>query len=301
MTETNLQKLKELNFRQAGICWIGKVDDCYYSIKDKQDSEDQLLVTITLAPNENKSKLIECFDQLQKDGVIAEYSLDKNDINILFNESGSQYIDDFLTGISKEIKNIEGVNTCSSCDSTEGLAFYTNGTVHSLLCEECGKNVLTQLEEEKNKNTNYLTGFLASIAGALVGSVLWIFLGAIGFFASIAGLLIAFGAFKGYEMAKGKLTRFGIVLNVISILFGFIFAQYIVIYIIFKKETPDINFLMYILATPMIFSDPEILKAVLQDMGLGFIFIVLGTYKKITDSYSAAKNSENLTIEKIEF
>lgn len=301
MTETNLQKLNDFNFKQIGITWIGKIDDYYFSIEDVQDSEERLLISIQIEPNENKSKFIEYLDKSQKDGLISEYNLDKNEINILFNENSSQYVDDFLNNVCSVLKEIDAINICTNCECTENLAFYTNGVKTQLLCETCGKNVLTQLENEKNKDTNYLKGFLASLAGAMVGSVLWIVLGAIGFVASIAGFLIALGAFTGYEKVKGKLTRKGIVLNVIAILIAFLFAQYAVIYIILRKDSPDWSILVYIFATPMLFSNPEFLKAVLQDMGLGLLFVVLGTYRKISENYKNAKNAENLTIEKIEF
>ena len=172
--------------------------------------------------------------------------------------------------------------------------------MYSLLCESCGTNVIDQFEKDKLAKNNYIKGFLASLIGALIGSAIWIIIGALGFFASIAGLAISYCAFKGYEIAKGKLTRKGIILNVIAIVIAFLFAQYAVLFIQFMKEFENMDLLGFIILTPVIFSDLEFVKSLLPDIGLGILFAFLGTYRTIINNYKSAKNAENIKVEKIE-
>ncbi|MBP5520558.1 MAG: hypothetical protein J6X84_08275 [Treponema sp.] len=300
MTDINAEKLKNLNFKNFGLNWIGKIENYFFTVQDKLDSENQLIIYFNLAPNNNRSKLFEYFDALQSKTIISEYSMDKNEIRLLYTESLDSGVDEILKEIVEKLKEIEGKNICDYCDETEFLSFYTNGTVHSLLCPKCAENVINKVEQEKKTHKNYVKGFFACLLGALIGSVLWILIGALGFFASIAGLAISICAFKGYAIAKGKLTRFGIVLNVIAILIAFIFAQYSVLFIQISKEIENLTIPGFLAITPVLFSNAEFLKALLPDIGFGLLFIFLGAYRTVLNNLKSAKDAENFKVEKVE-
>jgi len=102
-------------------------------------------------------------------------------------------------------------------------------------------------------------------------------------------------------IAKGKLSRKGIVLIVIAIIIAFLFAQYAVLFIQFMKEFEDMTLLKFIIVTPYIFADMEVIKALLPDMGLGILFAFLGTYRTIINNYRFAKNAENDKVGRIVF
>ncbi len=300
MNEKNVEKLNELSFKNIGINWIGKIDGVYFSIEDKQDSENELLVSLNLAQNASKGKLLEYFDELQVNNKIVEYNLNKNKLEIIYVEQDDDDVAGFLGMIVSKFKEIDGACTCDNCNNTENLSFYTNGYVASLLCETCGTNVMNQFEKEKAQDTNYIRGFFASLIGALIGSTVWIIIGVLGFVASIAGLAISYCAFKGYEIANGKFTRKGIILNIITIVLAFIFAQYAGLYIDFLKEYENLSLYKFIRVTPYLFSDFEFIKTVLPNFGLGILFAFLGTYRTIINKYKSAKNAENFKIEKLD-
>ncbi len=300
MTDINAEKLKNLNFKNFGLNWIGKIENYFFTVQDKLDSENQLIIYFNLAPNNNRSKLFEYFDALQSKTIISEYSMDKNEIRLLYTESLDSGVDEILKEIVEKLKEIEGKNICDYCEETEFLSFYTNGTVHSLLCPKCAESVINKVEQEKKTHKNYVKGFFACLLGALIGSVLWILIGALGFFASIAGLAISICAFKGYAIAKGKLTRFGIVLNVIAILIAFIFAQYSVLFIQISKEIENLTIPGFLAITPVLFSSAEFLKALLPDIGFGLLFIFLGAYRTVLNNLKSAKDAENFKVEKVE-
>jgi len=301
LNQINTEKLDNLNFKQIGINRIGKIENYFFDIEDKQDSENELVISINFAPNEKKSKLFEYFDELQKRSLISEYTLDKKNITVLFVENAELTIEDFLKDIVLKNKEIDGKCICQNCDSTEALSFYSDGKNYSLLCEKCGTDVINKFENDRKKKGNYLKGFIFSLAGALIGSAIWILIGAFGFFASIAGLAISYCAFKGYEIAQGKFTRKGIILNVIAIVIAFVFAQYAGLFLDFFKEYPTMKISDFLYITPIFLRDLEFMKALLPNIGLGILFIFLGTYRMIINNYKSAKNTENITIEKVDF
>lgn len=301
MTDENVQILTDLNFRKIDINWVGKIDNYFFDVLDKQDSEDQLVISFIFAPNENKSKIFEYLDVLQSEKVISDYELNKNTITINFLESGTEKLNIFLKKIADNLNNIGMECKCSNCDNTNDLNFYTNGSVSLLLCNDCANDVKTKLAEEEKRSSYYVKGFFASLIGALIGSIVWIILGAIGFIASIAGLAIAYCAFFGYSRFGGKVSKTGVILTVFSIVIAFLFAEYIGLGIDFIKAVDGATMLDYIFYTPVILSDVELIKSILPDLGFGVLFAFLGSNRTIRDNLNRAKAGTGFSFEKIDF
>ena len=306
MNDENRENLTAKGFKQVGIDWLGTQGKYYFDVQDKQDSETQLEVSFSLAPNTEKNKLFEYLDTMQKDQVISDYSMADSKVRATYNESTEREIGTFIKGLAEKLEEIDARCVCSSCSNTEDLAYYASETSHALLCEDCARKAMNDLEADKAGKGNYIQGFLASLAGAIIGSFFWIVIGALGFVASIAGFAIAWCAFTGYAFAKGKLTKKGIVLNVVAIVIAFIFAQYAGLFIDFLKEVesvkghPILALRVFLLITPEMLSDGEFVKELLPNIGLGLLFAFLGTYRMIANNFKTAKAQENLKIEKID-
>ena len=79
---------------------------------------------------------------------------------------------------------------------------------------------LAMLEQQNAQKTENLAG---GIAGALIGSLLGVvcivLLSQLGYVAAISGVLMAVGVLKGYEKLGGKLTKKGIVISMIIMVF----------------------------------------------------------------------------------
>ena len=297
MNESNLDKLTGAGFKKIGASLVGKIDGYFFTVTDRIDAENETDISINLAQNDERSKFLEFLD---KEEHFKEYSIDKNNISITFKEDAGKDIVDALNDAAAKLSDIGALCICGSCDSTDNLGVYSNGTLHSILCDKCGEGVLKTFDEEKNRKGNYVKGFFASLIGALLGSLLWILIGMAGFYASIAGLAISFCAFKGYEMAGAKVSKTGVIINVITILIAFLFAQHVGLYIELHKEIPELTFSMFILNTHLILSDSDVLRYVLPNMGLGFLFVALGAYRTIANNFDAAKQAAGFKIEKVE-
>ena len=303
MKEINIKKLQDAGFKQFDSEYIGKVNNYFFSIKDNQASEDLLYVTISIAPSESKNILFKYLDDLQKDNKIDDYELTKNEIKIALVEDSIYTIDIFLSDLSKVLEEIEAKNICNFCENTENIDLYVSSKVHSFLCQSCGEKLLTDLQEEKNIKPKYLLGFFASLVGALIGSVVWVVLGMLGFIASLAGYAIAYGAFYAYKKVNSKYTKLAIILNVVAIIIAFLFAQYsgIVFEVLREYKAGGITFSDAILYTNYLFTNKEFIVALLPDFGFGILFAFLGSFRTIKDNYTSAKEEENFYIEKVDF
>lgn len=303
MKEINIKKLQDAGFKQFDSEYIGKVNNYFFSIKDNQASEDLLYVTISIAPSESKNILFKYLDDLQKDNKIDDYELTKNEIKIALVEDSICTIDIFLSDLSKVLEEIDAKNICNFCENTENIDLYVSSKVHSFLCQSCGEKLLTDLQEEKNIKPKYLLGFFASLVGALIGSVVWVVLGMLGFIASLAGYAIAYGAFYAYKKVNSKYTKLAIILNVVAIIIAFLFAQYsgIVFEVLREYKADGITFSDAILYTNYLFTNKEFIVALLPDFGFGILFAFLGSFRTIKDNYTSAKEEENFYIEKVDF
>ena len=143
------------------------------------------------------------------------------------------------------LKEVNASNVCSNCKSRFSVNFYDVNHSVSLLCDSCFDTINKTIQNNKENPNNYFLGFICCLLGSIIGSIVWIGLGAVGFYASIAGLAIAVAAFYGYKIGKGKYTKIGIVINVITILAGVFFAEFIGLYIEIAKELRDPNFFVF--------------------------------------------------------
>lgn len=302
MNEANYGFLEWMNFKNVGDSWIGKRGGYYYKVLEGDNAENAMNVAFSVNSDATKAAIVETLDELQARKIVAGYTVEDAAFRIAFNGSDPQYtLVDFLDGLSGKLSEAGARNVCESCGSQSFVDFYTNGATSNLLCAGCFRGIEDRLRKEADAPNRYAIGFLCSLIGALIGSVAWIAIGAIGFYASIAGYAIAFAAFKGYSMGKGKNTPVGIALTVVSIVVALAFAQYVGLFIEFFKEYPELTVPAFVYATPALFSDPELLRALLPDIGLGLLFAVLGTYRTIKSNLQVASASERLTVEKVMF
>lgn len=136
---------------------------------------------------------------------------------------------------------------------------------------------------------NYFPGILGSLVGALLGSVIWILIGLLNFYASIAGFAIAYASFHGYKVMKGKNTKIGVLINIAAILVAILFAEYIGVFIELTRQFPDLSFSRFLSATPILLKDNEFMVSVLPNLGLGLLFAALGCFRLIRGSLASAR------------
>ncbi len=72
--------------------------------------------------------------------------------------------------------------------------------------------------QRKERRENVAAGIVGAFLGALLGVVCTIFIGQMGYIASISGLVMAVGALKGYELLGGALSKKGAVISSVLIL-----------------------------------------------------------------------------------
>jgi hypothetical protein len=296
MKEETMNGLVKMNFLKNGDSWVGKYKGYFFKLNE---TPDYVEILCTFSTNEIVSDLTDFLNGLQQDNSIGIYSLENNYCTIRYGDTQSKPILDLMSDLSSKFAQIGLHNKCERCNSFSFLDFYKKDTSTELLCDDCYRDVEKKAKAIEEMPSNYVAGLLSSFLGAMIGSVLWIVIGALGFYASIAGYAIAYMSFKGYDIAKGKKTITGILINVFSITTALLIAQYIGLYIDLLKEFPGFEVIQFLQITPLLFSNSEFVIGLLPNIGLGLLFALLGVYRTIKDNYHKAKSMQISKFEKI--
>lgn len=299
---TILEMLEAHSFKKNCNYYCGKINDFFTSAVEISNAKaDYVRVTFPCKINKPKGRLVDLLDNYKKNKIIENYSYTDTSFFIDFSANCTgELAKDVLLETTTFLKELETNSICEICQNPEELFFYGTNKGPFILCPDCAEKTKNDLLAHKNRNTNYIKGFFGSLIGAIIGSAVWIILGLAGFYASIAGFAIAYAAFWGYNFMKGKGTKVGVVINIITILIASFFAQYIDIFLDLTRAYPEITFPVYVYNTPELFTDLAFLKSLLPSFLLGLLFAFLGSNKIIRTTLAVANQMGQAHIEKIE-
>lgn len=298
--------------------WYGIVNGIYYILqKTVVDSQPVYSLTSEYECSSLLGSVIDFVENAKREdeNLIYKYSITQEKLYVNFyaqkkdidykagdSDSTSEFnaskIEDFIESFSGKLKALDVKNTCVHCGNQNYLYFYKYNKGISVMCENCGENLRNQITVEQNVKNNYFKGFIGSLIGAVIGSVVWVLLSYAGWVASIAGYAIAFCAFYGYKMLKGKLNKTGVIINIITIIIAFLLANYTGLYIELKKEF-ELSVAQYIMVTPAFFSDKEMLLAMGKDLLIGAIFLALGIWSTVKKYFVEAGRKTGMKLEKL--
>ncbi|MDE6906040.1 MAG: hypothetical protein K2P76_14085 [Lachnospiraceae bacterium] len=146
----------------------------------------------------------------------------------------------------------------------------------------------TQMEnlvsDDWEKKENLPLGLIGAVIGILLGSVLWVLIGQIGFIAGIAGYAIVFCGMKGYGILGKELSKTGIILCIILSFLAIIGAEVVSLGITAYRELGEYYSLTVADAfslLPELLKEPELMGAVAKDLAIGYILSIWASYSSI--------------------
>lgn len=297
--DNNLNTLiHKFRLREKNNTFFGEISRVKLILIKENKSEINIQVPVNFSSS--KTPLYEYLDKLSSAKTIVSHEFTDENFFIKFNyDAPATEITSSISELVKIINNLEHKETCAGCKKGPFTEFYSFNEEVMNLCTNCKIKYEKEIEESRKTKSNYITGLLGALIGGLLGSIIWIAIGYFGFFASIAGVAIAFAAFYGYTLFNPKQTIPGVIIVVCSIVFSVLFAEYMGIFLQFLKEIPGYTFKQYFLEFPYYLTDAEFIWSILPNLGLGFLFSGLGASKTISKNLNEAKNLKNLKIERI--
>lgn len=121
---------------------------------------------------------------------------------------------------------------------------------------------------------NYILGVVGSIIGALIATLPWILMYIYGeMMLSLLAILIAFGAFYGYKLFKGKIDKkLPIIVSVVSIIAISIATLLIIPFALLMEANLEASFENL----KILYENSEFFSAIMRDYVISVIFTIIG-------------------------
>ena len=206
-----------------------------------------------------------------------------------------QRIVEFIGDISKKLSQL-GISqgkTCSVCleekDEPINIIKINNAVLYAH--QSCSANIEKAVQSQNDtfaaEKKNHLSGALGALIGGLIGTIPWILVYMLGFFVGWLGFVIGIAANKGYTLFKGKNSKLKPWIIIFTVIICVIAAQFVAESIEVVKYFSSEGYTNYtfgdVARTIMYtFRDvPEYKRAVIGNIGLGFLFAGLGVLNLI--------------------
>lgn len=202
-------------------------------------------------------------------------------------------ITDILNKVEDFAKNNHYTTSCEICGEDMPTSINLINNIPFCTCEKCYGEIIGDLDDAqinfKNQKNNIVSGTVGAFLGSLIGVALWVVIYAIGYIASICGIVLAICAIKGYKKFGGKLDKAGIIITILVTIFMVYVANYISygyeVYIAFK-EVENINLLEAIRSVGFLVSEYEDFgNSFIGDLVFGYFFTLIGTVTTFINAY----------------
>lgn len=199
------------------------------------------------------------------------------------------------------------VNTCESCRQPVETEAYAVGNGLRFLCPDCFEGVSANLNEkahvEAETPENVAAGVVGALGGALLGALVVVIMGQLGYVSALSGLVAAICALKGYELLAKKMSVKGAIIACVAmavmLYVGHRANVAIEVLKAFREigET-DLDFFKVFRAIPaLVKSDSELMGEYLKELFMVYLFALLGAVPTVIKSIKGQKTK--YTIQKL--
>ncbi len=188
-----------------------------------------------------------------------------------------------------------GCGCCGDVSNSLNCWSLNGELVH--LCDGCVEEVGQALKDAqtatKAKKSNFLGGIVGAVLGALIGCVAWVLIFRAGYIASIAGLIMAVCAMKGYELLGGHLDRKGVIASIVILIAGVYLSNKIAwsweAYAALKDL--DITFFDVFRNLNAIIMESGLSGEFYSDLAIGYGLTALGSIRNLINAFRTSNGS----------
>lgn len=150
--------------------------------------------------------------------------------------------------------------------------------------------------EVQDVKSNVLLGTIGAILGAILGATVWVLIYQLGYVASIAGLAIIMGSYKGYTLFSRRKEKKAAVIAIIASILVLICAHFLCWGIDFAKEL-NVTIIEGIATVPLLVFNSEVIQmdgtillSFFRDLLIGFVLIGVGYFHYIRKDLRGTPN-----------
>lgn len=267
----------------------------FFYVSLSKEVSHRIFASLDLHQLQNKEEFLDKIRALEDKYVYVNYAGNISGDNIAIVIDGDrnhtkvrlEYIIHELTTLCNEY---EVTNKCEICDATHSLEYFCVDNEKKLMCSACSSRLTNSVNSVRTKKDIVILGLIGAILGALIGSILWIILDQVGFIAGIAGYAIVYCCVKGYDILGRTISKRGIVICILVSLITILFADCFSLGVTIYKELHEqysITFVDALLSVPYFLTEGEIIKNLLINLAIGYVFAIWASHSFIKALWQA--------------
>lgn len=193
---------------------------------------------------------------------------------------------------AKGIDNVDEMTgdkaSTSACSIYSNIKLLSDSTINTKMSE--------QTNQTDDKEENVVMGVLGAIVGSVIGGILIVLFGQLGFVASLSGVVMGYATLAGYKRLGNKIDKKGIIISIAIMIIMTYLASRINAAILIKRELP------YMDAFEVFKNLPNLIKYGLikgnvyyGNMAMTYLFTALGAFSSIKQ-YATNVHSERTIV-----
>ena len=240
------------------------------------------------------NKLIEFFKPSGAPSVSFMVKLEKDEV------ATAQKILNALTFLSESFANRGYINTCEHCHQPLETEACVVGNGLKFFCPACYDSVSASINDraqaEADTPENVVAGIVGALGGALLGAIVVVIMGQLGYVSALSGFVAAICSLKGYElMAKKMSVKGAIIACVAMVVMLYVGHRTNVALEVLRAYNIELDFFTIFRAIPkLVKSDSELMGAYIKELLMVYLFAVLGAVPSIIKSIKGQKTKYTL-------
>lgn len=208
--------------------------------------------------------------------------------------ANTQNLADALAYLANKFANRGYVNTCEHCRRPVETAPCAVGNGIRFLCSDCYETVSSDLTErahvEAETPANMAAGIVGALGGALLGAIVVVIFGRLGYVTALSGLIAAVCALKGYELLAKKMSVKGAIIACVAML-AMIYLGHRADWALEVASYFEVDFFTAFRAIPMLIREGAIeMGNYLRGLLMVYFFAIVGALPTIINSLKGQKN-----------
>lgn len=210
-----------------------------------------------------------------------------------------EYAENYVEVIIKALIEENCTSGCEKCGGNIDVANYEiNGEIH-ILCSECSREVVGELEANKQEiranKSNFVLGILGAFVGSLIGVALWVIIWQLGYIAGIAGAAMIVCAMLGYQKLGKALDIKGIIAScLISVVMIFVANQLswsVMVAMELKKFGITIEFFELNRELFALIEEAGLMSDFIGELVIGYLLFIVAGFSYVVQSFKAARGN----------
>lgn len=286
---------KEHQFREdkkRGVI-TGRQNGYEFVASERENKEISVLFSVK-SDYDKKEEIDSALKQLQnKISEVVFYTYAGTNVKIhlkVKNTQDSQKIYRVVDEMSQSLQTLGFQNCCQTCEN-QGMVFPASIKGNKgIFCDTCFNKAL---QESESSSGNFGLGVVGAILGSLIGVAIWIGIYQLNIIAGIAGFLMFYFAFKGYQLLGKKKDKKGVIVSLVICIVMVLVAEFLGIVIAIMRE---LNFSFSNAAAFFEVSlqdSAEVKLELIKELMIGYGLMIVATYSSARQTFTEVGNDRD--------